>query len=660
MEKFLNPYNFISLPPKKESAYQYDDKKTLTGKIQYKVTTRSPLFIPNSSTDEAFRQSQKIEGHKSYDFFSYNELSPYSKTNCNPEPQCPVIPGSEIRGVIRSVYETLTDSCMGILNSETMPVKRSPERFEPGLLKKGERGYSLIKADSYRIGKPAKKGGCPPEFKENRNGARILFQKVGKDCITKYEIAQEGKNTFTDLTEKTGYLIKWGMGVKKKRYHLFVPIKDKARKEEIMVPTLSREEIEIKLLGVIESYLNQPMMKKDEQRENKKAYEEYQEDLMAFLRGEYGSDSYFPVTFSIMGNGKCYLAPAIYTKEISDNQIGKLAGEFNPCQGTEECPACAIFGHVDKSGIGSRGSRLRFSDLQVEKEKGPEDYYYPITTLPTLGEPKLGNVDFYLKRPENSPFWTYDYYYKYKKGGQDTILVEKPGELRGRKYYWHHPEYCLKKSARLPEDKPGPLNKTIRPLKDGVSFIGELYFEDISEKQLKQLVWILNSEKENIGYKLGAAKPFGFGSITCQVLGVTGRMISGEHGKILYEENPDLLEKYQDISYEEADFSKHCKSQFYRIARLDSVKEGMEIMYPKTLEQKQGGDNGKGFEWFSKNHTNINGNRMPNKRSQRKICVALPSLEDKEVGLPYDISGVCAKTVVKKTGVKKTGVKRCH
>lgn len=655
MDLFLNPYNFISLPPKKESAYKYDDRKTLTGKIQYKVTTKSPLFLPNSSTDEAFEQSQKSANHKSYDFFSYQELSPYSETSQNPRPQYPVIPGSEIRGVIRSVYETLTDSCMGVLNSETMPVKRSPEQFKPGLLKRGSQGYILLEADSYRIGTAAEKGKSPVGFEENRNGTRILYHdpgvtkvkcknsgaskekyKIWKNCITSYKIEQDHGKKTNHLTE-TGYLIKWGMGVRKKRYHVFVPIKS-------VLSGLSREDIETKLLGIIESYLNQPMMKKDSQRENKKAYEEYQEDLMAFLRGEYGSDSCFPVTFSILGNGKWYLAPAIYTKEISNSHIGKLAGEFEPCQGTEECPACALFGHVDKSGIGTRGSRLRFSDLRVEKKKRPEEHYYPITTLPALGEPKLGNVDFYLKRPENASFWTYDYYYKYTEDRQDTILVEEPGELRGRKYYWHHPEYCLKKSNRLPMDKPGPLNKTVRPLKNEQTFTGELYFEDISEKQLKQLVWILNSEKENIGYKLGAAKPFGFGSITCQVLAVTGRTISVEHGQIFYEENTDLMAKYLDVSYEDADFSKHCKAQFYRIAGLDSVGKGMKITYPRTLEQARTGDNREGFRWFSENHTNIKGNGMPNNRRQRKICVALPSLKDDEAGMPYDISSVSEET----------------
>lgn len=663
MEKFLNPYNFISFPPKKASAYKYDGSKCMTGVIRYKVTTRSPLFLPNSSTDEAFAVSQKFKDHKSYDFFSYRQLSPYSKTQRNPEPPCPVIPGSEIRGVIRSVYETLTDSCMGVLNSETMPVKRSPERFSTGLLKKTADGYKLLEAESYRIGKAAEKDRHPIGFEDNINGTKIFFKdpgiseddrKVWKNCITIYRIAQGSEQSPKNMKE-TGYLMKWGMGGKKKRYHVFVPGKEIGN-------GLSREDIETRLLGVIESYLDQPMMKKDSQKDNKRAYEEYKNNLVCFLRSPYDSESYFPVTYSILNNGKIdikpaikdeeeseknaekeikwYLAPAIYTKEISNNTVGKLAGEFDPCHGDQECPACDLFGHVDKSGTGSRGSRLRFSDLQVEEMKSPKAYYHPITTLPALGGPKLGNVDFYLKKPENATFWTYDYYYKYKDNGRDIVLIEEPGELRGRKYYWHHPEYCLKNSKNLPTDKPGTLNKTVRPLESGVSFIGELYFEDITEKQLKQLVWILNSEKEKIGYKLGAAKPFGFGSIVCQVLEVTERKITVENGQIHYREDHSLAEKYSDISYEDADFSSHCKDQFHRIAGLDSVKEEMKITYPKTWKQACSGDNREGFRWFSENHTNIYGNGMPNNRKQRKICVALPDLTETDVGLPYNVSGV--------------------
>ena len=77
-------------------------------------------------------QTTKVENHKSYDFFSYTELEA-GKTYEN-EYHIPVIPGSEMRGVVRNVYETLTDSCMGVLNSEEYPVKRAPVRFKPALV----------------------------------------------------------------------------------------------------------------------------------------------------------------------------------------------------------------------------------------------------------------------------------------------------------------------------------------------------------------------------------------------------------------------------------------------------------------------------------------------------------------------------------------------
>ena len=120
MRGFVNPYNFIRFP--KEKAKAYEDTDIHTGVIEYTVTTKTPLFIPNSSSDHAFKESE-VKDHKSYDFFSYTELET-DRTYDN-EYHVPVIPGSEIRGVVRQVYETLTDSCMGILNVDAYPDRKS-------------------------------------------------------------------------------------------------------------------------------------------------------------------------------------------------------------------------------------------------------------------------------------------------------------------------------------------------------------------------------------------------------------------------------------------------------------------------------------------------------------------------------------------------------
>ena len=69
---FVNPYNFIGFP--KEKAKAYTDEDVHTGVIEYSITTKTPLFIPNSSSETAFCESDEVAEHKSYDFFSYTEL----------------------------------------------------------------------------------------------------------------------------------------------------------------------------------------------------------------------------------------------------------------------------------------------------------------------------------------------------------------------------------------------------------------------------------------------------------------------------------------------------------------------------------------------------------------------------------------------------------
>ena len=61
-EKFMNPYNFISFPAEKASAYTDTDRHT--GVMEYCITTKTPLFIPNSSTETAFKESSAVEDHK--------------------------------------------------------------------------------------------------------------------------------------------------------------------------------------------------------------------------------------------------------------------------------------------------------------------------------------------------------------------------------------------------------------------------------------------------------------------------------------------------------------------------------------------------------------------------------------------------------------------
>ncbi len=620
-DKFVNPYNFIQFPEKKALAYKDTDRHT--GVISYTVTTKTPLFIPNSSSESAFQESDETREHKSYDFFSYTELKP--KKRYEEEPHIPIIPGSEMRGVVRNVYETLTDSCMGILNEEVHPIKRTMEGFEPALIYRREKGdLVLLKAKSLSIGDKADRGSVPKGFEDYKNGTEIYYKEPLADTkpILQYSTRKEKS------LRKTGYLLKWGMGVRKKRYHVFSLTSDKR-----MIP-LVKEDIE-RLIAVINSYLEQPSLTK--RKDDERAYKEYKENLEGFLKGKSGK--YFPVNYSKLDKIVLYLAPAIFTKEVSENKIGMLAGEFAPCK-ENFCPTCALFGYVRENGGVSGSSRIRFTDLYVTENKKAEEYYLcdekkngkvekknGKRTLQTLSGPKLGNVDFYLKRPEGATFWTYDYYVQDKNGKGKTVKTEK-GELRGRKYYWHH------RNVNFPDVQKTNLNKTIRPVAAKNTFEGKLYFENISEKQLKQLIWILDSESEGLGLKLGAGKPLGLGSISCKVNDVKKRTITMENERLEYKMEPFLWGK---ISYGEkgAEFSLSVKEEFYKIARLESISSDIEITYPKDERQKINPVLTEGYRWFVNNHQK----GMKTKRTDMEIKKILPYILDKNLGLPYDLNG---------------------
>lgn len=139
---FINPYNFVSVGSgkKKQDIEEYrKTQETFTGKIHCRLTPKTPIIIPNTSTDRAFQESDKTPQHTSYEFFSYEDLSTEEAVSANRKrkdgPKAPVIPGSQIRGVIRGAYETVTNSCFSAVNGDTIVSRRVGEAKEPGILK---------------------------------------------------------------------------------------------------------------------------------------------------------------------------------------------------------------------------------------------------------------------------------------------------------------------------------------------------------------------------------------------------------------------------------------------------------------------------------------------------------------------------------------------
>ncbi len=643
---FVNPYNFmpLSMNLKKRNNERLPSKderdSLLTGKIRYSVETVTPLFIPNTSNDRIFgvtaRHQDQKEYHKSFDFFSYNDLSK-CKNGVEQPYYDPVIPGSEMRGVIRSIYEALTDSCLCALDENDIFSRRTPERYKAGLLKRNRNGTYILKeaadyicrdSDDFSVFYPGILLGI-------RDGSLVHYRFSNLNENRK-PYAKKIVDIVTDPQAHAGYIIKGqdgpvlpkpGNGAKcddcpritkekcskdngKKCYllmkhnaHVFSEVENRRGRESADSWAISDQNIQI-IENVLEVY----------KKNGPDAYEEYRKTWKQFKDNELNT---IPVYYSVLqtsdGKKEILLSPACITREVYQNTLRSVLGNYYlPCRDSGHlCPACSLFGTVNK-GL-SRASSVRFSDLRAESKEDNKEYYGSLLTLDELGQPKPSSMEFYLKKPDvilkqgdQLIAWTFDYYITVDQAGRPSIHFYTP-DIAGRKFYWHSRK-AAKRQKTLSEatekeaewSKTNPdqdkyitkRNKTIRPVRPGITFWGELYYNQITKTQLEQLLSVLNmSKSEQYGIKIGGAKPLGLGSVKLKVLKV-------DYRKVFYDEDKWVYQNL-DYNFEKIDISDVCDDHLRKVFDFGAVDENKyEVAYPfvDSVEDE-------GFTWFGANRT---------------------------------------------------------
>ena len=120
---FINPYNFVS----KTSCVTRTpvENGRLSGSVNGTIIVKNRLALPDHDSDN----------NRRYDFYSVNGK--------------PVIPGSEIKGCIRSVFEAITPSCFSVMNANvlTKRLSRPDNTVLPGILRYMETGWAIYTAE---------------------------------------------------------------------------------------------------------------------------------------------------------------------------------------------------------------------------------------------------------------------------------------------------------------------------------------------------------------------------------------------------------------------------------------------------------------------------------------------------------------------------------
>lgn len=480
-KKFVNPYNFVSVMFNRKSEGDLeelkDKEKLYTGKMKCTIHVKTPIIIPDIETEENENE------HKKYKFMKDTEGN-Y------------MIPASSIRGVVRNVFETATDSCFSTLKDDMRITIRSSNPFKPGILIKENEKWHLYEAKRYKLKK---------EVGDDDVGKYIKIgeKKIYSGSSIKVSILHNNLKVVGESTENNQeyFLVLGEAFSNKKNESVFKIGKDLMISQEII--NKAKEGLETTL----EIYRN-PSINKNygDSHRGYKDYERMEKNGCTPVWYQY-DDS----------NRRLYLSMAAIGRKTFVNTLNNIIKVKKPCKSKKNlCEACMLFGMTGEKEE-ALGSRIRFTDAKAINDINTE-----MRTLSELGSPKMSYMPFYGK------IFRID----------DLIRDYDSGlEIRGRKFYWHSDTWQENNA------EGNKRNATMELVKEKAKFSFDIFFEGITKKELNKLIWSLNfwENKDNgsLMHKIGHGKPLGFGSVKITVDEILERKYNLQNG---YELNEILVD----------------------------------------------------------------------------------------------------------------------
>lgn len=584
MANVVNPYSFVPLgtAPARTSLDACYTGPLLTGRLDYTLTTDTPLLIPDSAK---VVKDEKID-HKRYPFFRLPDGTP-------------AIPGSEMRGAMRGVYEAVTNSCLSVLLDST------EEPFSQRLPStNGFKDHGLL--------------GIDPE-----TGEWVLYAAD----VVDYLKLSEGRD---GSLMRNGWLNWYGREYHNGQHTRLRPDRPSGWLQFNRPITLRNKNYHVRLLApkpgrpVIFRWQDDTpyralsnILKKSADNDPRSAAHG---DLLAALEKVHNGDpaqgGLVPVWYLLAddnGTPRCYLSGASIGRVMQGRSWAEIMGNYAPCADTDAlCPGCALFGTV--KGKGTSG-RVRFTDAEAAQYESLGN-----KTLPILSGPKPSAYEFYLEKPKSTyetsiGFWNYDFCSleetKYFPDGTKRTIkkfrVYTP-QPRGRKFYWH--------SAPRTENERSNQNATLEAMKG--TFKGSVYFDRITRAQLEELAFVLtlgeNTPASPRLHKIGHGKPVGYGSCKITLTGGELRTLAQQDGTLCYTTEPLPLDSLL-AAHGRIDTDSTSVKSLLKIADKRST-QSKTVEYP-SAKDKNGND--KIFNWFSQN------------RKHAKSLITLPHPLDDDI-----------------------------
>jgi CRISPR-associated protein (TIGR03986 family) len=631
--RFLNPYNFVrylpepSIPPDDPDAQllgrcappPHDRYVGLTGRITCTVEAVTPLFISDSHdikvTKVRLSDGREVE-HKSYRFFQYEGKD--------------AIPATSLRGMIRSLFETVTNSPFSVFNGdERLEYRIDPadaRHFKPGIVQSlptGDQPGIIALCEEAKVGAYYNDPAANILDDSWRCGEEA-YAIVGrtKNNVPKVELISRNHQALASDGRQVrhGWVKVTGRTIDTKRNESFFYYKEDPAKAQKVYFDADRE-------ADFNAVLHAQLYERKEDFQTKVQSERLAPGSLVYVEMETDGKT-------VRNIALVKVARLRYRHDIGD----LLPDHLKPSEQYEKLDiASRVFGWVkatpteDRKARVAYAGRVRFSHAVLVEDKG---FYADEMPLAILGAPKSTTSLFYLRKKEGE--WSEEE--RKQPGAASTIGYDGPNLLRGRKFYRHHGEALNRLEYERAGRRRDHQNRSVRGVRaPGNVFEFTIDFHNLAPGELGALLWTLNlSSDEGCFFRLGYAKPLGFGSVKLSVeqvefLDLSSRYnslsVSGWHGATLTERS-NCLARFETVM--QRCYGKPLREQptiTDLIALLTEPKPSQphHIHYPRTDLRPD--PDGKNFEWF-----------VANKAKSKKLQDAGPNLSletpGTEKGLP--------------------------
>jgi CRISPR-associated protein (TIGR03986 family) len=527
----LAPYNFVSLPdrvlafPAEDNPFQVDQSlyhdSHLTGWVDVTLETRSPVYIRGPLTPEEHRQAEREEKDNKTPHLQKMRNKPdffYTR-----DPNEPVIPGSSLRGMIRTLAEVLGHGKLAPVSDEPLvyravgDISSHGEAYRQQLMAEvpGEknhfiprfRGGYIQRMDDGRWGiQPAQEIGGTTYARISEMKIPQRLDRWGK-CRNAYEIhIAAGPYDFQEV--RGGFVrIKYAKvtlaspiaegGLRPAVLAVSGKMESKRSEAVIYMPDENQPTIPIPdgsdendLRDLVTAYRNQispeqeRLLGKDGVLQpDQPVFYLMEKDRLVF----FGHTQMFRIPYP---RSPQQMLPSIHN---DDNRIDLAEGLFGRARGTGEAQAGRVF----------------FSDAQLEPEQTnpwlPEN---PVVIPAILSGPKPTTFQHYLTqdRPD----------VERGKGLSTYNDSSSRTTLRGHKFYWHKGPVQRQDFAEkpVPDESKDTQHTKMKPVREGLTFRFRVHFENLRLPELGLLLWALQLPGQGDHFhKLGMGKPLGLGAV---------------------------------------------------------------------------------------------------------------------------------------------------